>query len=314
VREIIIFENGAGATVGLQGLALRLHVRETGDMRWWVGLALLVGCYDPSIPSGAPCGDADACPRGLVCANATRTCERSEPMVDSVVSGDASIVDAVADAPADGVAGAPVSTLLGTAQSSATGSSVTLTLTTTVPAGTLLVVEVAARGAPPISVSDTKLHNWTTAVAIGNLSGTSVAGIYYTQLTSSLKAGDTITATVTTSNSNTRALAVFKLDGAGALDQTGSANPDNTSAPSVTTIGAVAATTELAFGAIATGFNSPDSFVPGLGFVEELEFGMQFSSGSFNHKRIVGATGAQTFAVTTQQSSAAYAIVIATFR
>ncbi|MBL0220782.1 MAG: hypothetical protein IPQ07_43795 [Myxococcales bacterium] len=283
-------------------------------MRWWVGLALLVGCYAPSIPSGAPCGAADACPTGLVCAAGTHTCERTDPMIDSGGPGDAARVDAAADAGADAATEVPVSTLLGTGQTAASGSSVALSLTTTVPAGTLLVLEVAARGDPPITITDSKQHVWKTAVEIGNLSGTSVAGIYYVVLPSPLGIGDTVTATVTTSNADTRALALFKLDNASMLDQTGSGQPTSTSSPSVTTTAAVTAGTELAFGTIVTGFSAPDSFAPGQSFIEELEFGTSLSSGSFNHKRLVGATGAQTFAVTTQQSLAAYGMVIATFR
>ncbi len=281
-------------------------------MRWSVGLALLVGCYAPSIPSGAPCGASDACPTGLVCATATHTCERGEPMIDSRGPVDAALP--TTDAPADAMAGVPLSTLLGTGQTSTTGTSVALTLTSNVAAGTLLVVEVAARGDAPVTVADTKHHTWKTAVEIGNLSGTSVAGIYYTVLATPLAPGDTVAATVTTSSGNTRALAVFKLDNASTLDQTGSGQPDNTTAPSVTTTAAVTAGSELAFGVVVTGFNAADSFVPGQGFVEELEFGTALSSGSFNHKRLVGASGAQTFAVTSQQGSAAYAVVIATFR
>jgi hypothetical protein len=55
-------------------------------MRWAALLALVVGCYSPSIPTGAPCDKEHPCPRSLVCASATSTCERSEI--------DASTVDA----------------------------------------------------------------------------------------------------------------------------------------------------------------------------------------------------------------------------
>ena len=41
------------------------------------------GCYSPSIPTGAPCDKEHGCPRPLVCAATTSTCERSE--VDAAV-------------------------------------------------------------------------------------------------------------------------------------------------------------------------------------------------------------------------------------
>lgn len=46
-----------------------------------VAIALLVGCYDPTVQAGLPCGEGGACPRGLVCAP-TGTCE-----VDSTDGG-----------------------------------------------------------------------------------------------------------------------------------------------------------------------------------------------------------------------------------
>jgi hypothetical protein len=55
---------------------------------------ILVGCYAPSPPTGAPCGDNTECPAGLVCSPATRTCE-----VTAVEPADAAGGDAAGDAP-----------------------------------------------------------------------------------------------------------------------------------------------------------------------------------------------------------------------
>ena len=52
-------------------------------MRWALLLALAAGCYSPSIPTGASCDKEHPCPRPLICAQATSTCERSE--VDAAV-------------------------------------------------------------------------------------------------------------------------------------------------------------------------------------------------------------------------------------
>ncbi len=46
-------------------------------------LVLVGACYAPSIPTGAPCDKDHPCPRPLICAQATSTCERSE--VDAAV-------------------------------------------------------------------------------------------------------------------------------------------------------------------------------------------------------------------------------------
>jgi hypothetical protein len=52
--------------------------------------ALLVGCYAPVLPGGAPCPEG-ICPIGLVCSPASRTCERH--------SIDAAVADAMVDGP-----------------------------------------------------------------------------------------------------------------------------------------------------------------------------------------------------------------------
>src|SRR5262245_52492182 len=59
---------------------------------------LACGCYAPNPSTGAPCPD-NICPSGLVCSQATHTCERSN--VDRDAGGDAvdARVDAGIDAP-----------------------------------------------------------------------------------------------------------------------------------------------------------------------------------------------------------------------
>lgn len=63
---------------------------------------LLVGCYAPTPPAGAPCPDG-SCPSGLVCSPATMTCELT--VIDAAVADDGPIdappvlVDSGVDAP-----------------------------------------------------------------------------------------------------------------------------------------------------------------------------------------------------------------------
>ncbi|HSD86562.1 MAG TPA: DUF2341 domain-containing protein [Kofleriaceae bacterium] len=46
-------------------------------MRGFVAACLLVGCYAPQPPAGAPCPADGICPSGLVCSAATNTCEHA---------------------------------------------------------------------------------------------------------------------------------------------------------------------------------------------------------------------------------------------
>jgi hypothetical protein len=57
-------------------------------MRGLLALSLLVGCFNPKVPAGAPCPD-DICPSGLVCSPATRTCERTSVEADAGVDAPA---------------------------------------------------------------------------------------------------------------------------------------------------------------------------------------------------------------------------------
>jgi hypothetical protein len=59
-------------------------------MRGLFAAILVVGCYAPKAPTGAPCAGND-CPAGLVCSPATHTCEVSA--VDAFVPMDAAPVD-----------------------------------------------------------------------------------------------------------------------------------------------------------------------------------------------------------------------------
>ncbi|MFN0253329.1 MAG: hypothetical protein ACKV2T_41045 [Kofleriaceae bacterium] len=62
-------------------------------------LVLLVGCYAPEPQAGSPCSEEGQCPRPLVCAMTTQTCERTDADAATVVD-DAQDNDAQ-DAPID---------------------------------------------------------------------------------------------------------------------------------------------------------------------------------------------------------------------
>ena len=67
-----------------------------------VAIALLVGCYDPTVQPGLPCGEGDACPRGFVCVP-TGTCEVDPASVpDAGVEPDGSTAACTRDSDCDG--------------------------------------------------------------------------------------------------------------------------------------------------------------------------------------------------------------------
>ncbi len=53
-----------------------------------MAVVLVVGCYSPRPPAGAPCANGQ-CPSGLVCAPATQTCELSANPIDAPRGPDA---------------------------------------------------------------------------------------------------------------------------------------------------------------------------------------------------------------------------------
>ena len=267
---------------------------------------VVAGCFAPSAPLGVPCGDEDACPTGLVCAPATNTCEQR-----SIGSTPDASADSTTDATGiDSPQPALRSTFLDQATTEGPGGSVTLKLPTAVSAGSLLVVEVAARGVTPTLVVDSRGHDWIKAAEIDNSTATSVAAIFHVVTVEPLTTSDEITATVGAGDGRARAIALFLIEGATSLDQVGSSQ-GSTLTPSVSTTGALTASPELAFGVVVTGFNTPTTFVPGLGFVEAAEFSTALSSGSFNHKTIVDQLG--TFEVTAT-ANANFALALATYR
>ena len=188
-----------------------------------------------------------------------------------------------------------------------------LNLDQTVPAGTLLVAAIAARGQTPTTVIDKKDNLWVRDVEVNNSSNTTVVAIFHSTLTTALNNGNEITASVTTANGQLRKLAVFRLDGLTMHDQSGSAMTTGTSAV-VTTSGPVASPTQLMIGVVATGFNTADSYIPSAGFTEVHEFGSSFSSGCFDTKLTKTASGVQTMSVGTSFETANYAVVLSTYR
>lgn len=275
-------------------------MRDTTPVRLAVALGLGAACYQPVASPGAPCGSEGQCPPGLVCANATRTCERT----DSVAIDTAMPID---EPPSRPLRVTPVKH-----QETTVGTTVTVTVDQPIAAGTLVVAELAARGDPPVTITDTRNNTWLLAAQTANSSNVTVAAIYYAVLTADIGSGDAVTATVTGAT-QLRSLGLFIAEGATALGQTGVAMVTGAT-QSVTTTGPLSSPNELLFGVIATGLNTAVTFTPAAGFVEFHEYSSGFSSGSLNHGQAAGVAGPQTFAVTPSLAQCNSAIVIATFR
>ncbi len=314
--------------------------------RCLLAVVAMAACYAPSPPPGAPCSTFGTCPSGLQCIAmvcvAPGTLERdasqlgdapldTEP-VDDARLPDAVMVDArldammlldaaalpdaaSPDAASPDASTAPTRVLLGTSVTALLGSTTTLTLGQPVPAGSLVIVQVAARGNTPIGVTDSKANAWTMAVAVENSTSQAVAAIFYGHVATALVAGDTITASVGGfAQPNDRAIGALIAGGVSALDQIGTAQA-TTVTPSVATLGAVTAASELFIGVTATGFITPDTFTPSSGFTQIYEYGTSNSSGSFDDKITTTAAGVATYGTTTTQGGMAnYAVVIATFK
>lgn len=214
-----------------------------------------------------------------------------------------------------GGGGAPV-TELGETYTTASGTSVTLTLTQDVAVGTMVVVQAGGRGITTISVSDSKGNTWNSAVQLNNSSNVSAVGIFYATISNALTSGDTITVNWSGSAStNARAMRALKVTGYTTLDATGSAQSGTTS-QSATTSGAVTASDELLVGVTATGLcDSGITYNTGNGFTEEYEYvtASGCSSGTFGQKEGTGLSGTQTYS-TTSSKTGNFSSVIATFK
>ena len=73
-------------------------------MRFVVGVALLAGCFSPTVPANVPCGAGDACPSGQRCVGGL--CTNGDPAIDAPVSTMIDAPDMMIDASIDAPPGA----------------------------------------------------------------------------------------------------------------------------------------------------------------------------------------------------------------
>jgi chitodextrinase len=193
-------------------------------------------------------------------------------------------------------------------------TSVTITLTSPVSAGDLLVGWFGQyNSSGQVTVSDNVNGAWTRANASTTFgSGSGDIALYYLQNSAAAPSGLTITITATNATYLEGAAADYSgVATTGALDQTAVAKGTSTTVDSGPTASVAAG--ELVVGAIITG-GSPGTVTPGSSQGQAFVMRSQTGSGSADLEDIlVGAAGAQDATATFGSSTDWYAVV-ATFK
>jgi hypothetical protein len=193
-------------------------------------------------------------------------------------------------------------------------TSVTITLTSPVSAGDLLVGWFGQYNASgQVTVSDNVNGAWTRASASTTFgSGSGDIALYYLQNSAAAPSGLTITITAPSATYLQGAVADYSgVATTGALDQTAAAKGNSTAVDSGPTASVAAG--ELVFGAIITG-GQPGTVTPGSSQGQTFVMRSQTGSGSADVEDILtGAAGAQDARATFGSSTDWYAVV-ATFK
>ena len=193
-------------------------------------------------------------------------------------------------------------------------TSVTITLTSPVSAGDLLVGWFGQYNASgQVTVSDNVNGAWTRSSASTTFgSGSGDIALYYLQNSAAAPSGLTITITAPSATYLQGAVADYSgVATTGALDQTAVAKGTSTTVDSGPTASVAAG--ELVFGAIITG-GQPGTVTPGSSQGQTFVMRSQTSSGSADVEDVLtGAAGAQDARATFGSSTDWYAVV-ATFK
>jgi hypothetical protein len=211
----------------------------------------------------------------------------------------------------------PAVTWLGDRADATQGTTATMTVNQSVPAGSLVVVLVAGRGSEASSVSDFKGNVWRTAVRESNASGACAVGVFHSTLTTALVAGDPIIATWRGASNRPKAVGALKATNVRSLDQVGSARTNADTLLAASTAAPVTAASGLLVAATCTGQSTETSFDNANGFVRQFQFSARQSSGSFSYRIDTALSGVQSFRVAARAApggAANFATVIATFK
>lgn len=205
-------------------------------------------------------------------------------------------------------------TAIGQNSTSSAASSLAITTTAAVPAGAMIVLEIANHNSAsvvPSSVTDSAGNTYTLISSI-NSSAVSETLAYALNATA-LASGSTIT--ITFPSARNAAAAAYYVTGiatASAVDQQASNTTGSSATPSVGPTSATTQADELIIGLF--GYSNSRTFTPGSGYTAlatvESTGTVRGTTGEY---KIVSATGAQT-ADGTFNSSATFAGLIVTFK
>lgn len=205
-------------------------------------------------------------------------------------------------------------TAIGQNSTSAAASSLVLTTTAAVPAGAMIVLEIANHNSAavvPSSVTDSAGNTYTLISAI-NSSAVSETLAYALNATA-LASGSTITITFpSTRNAAAAAYYVTGIATSGAVDQQASNTTGSSATPSVGPTSATTQADELVIGLF--GYSNSRTFTPGSGYTAlatvESTGTVRGTTGEY---KIVSATGTQT-PDGTFSSSTSFAGLVVTFK
>lgn len=166
--------------------------------------------------------------------------------------------------------GTPVS--LGTVSDATGFATRSVTLAEAVPPGALIFVVVAdSEGACciPVSVTDTAGNTYTAGTVVPNSSGNLQTRAFYAKNVSALSIGNTITATLATSDpvlKTLHAAYVTGLDAASPADTQGTPALATSASPSASSVNPLAQADEIAFGYVGVESGSSVTFTEAAGF------------------------------------------------
>ncbi len=226
----------------------------------WLGLALLVGCYRPVAPAGAPCSASGDCPADQACI--ANVC--GGVALDAALAEDAPALDAL-DAPPDAVPTVPPE-LVGITVDKGPGGSRTIAFPPGISNGDLLLAHVSVDNHNAIEIGTPA--GWTRLTEIDN--GELFSALVFYAFVG--PQGPSTTWTFPSGTTNYNAVAISAFSGVKRIrpvDAFGSTATASTATPDAPSISTTVPHTRLV--AMFTMDNITDPFAPPLGMTELYE-------------------------------------------
>ncbi len=190
---------------------------------------------------------------------------------------------------------------------------VTLTLSDALPAGALVVVGLAGRGAGTVDVQDSANNLWILDAEGTNGSGASTVAVYECVLENALPVGGSITGTFSAASDRAQAIhglwlrGVTEFDRAGVNDVSGTTLTVDTGQPLRGNAG-------VAVAVFGTGLATTTTYAGFAPFVQVAAFGSSLSSGVFLARVGSGWAGQPLDVTTVADQTAQHTGVLVVFR